>query len=217
MRLPFTIEQFLEVFKIYNQAVFPAQIFFNLVAVISIFLIIKRTGKANKIVSFFLSFFWIWMGIAYHILFFSKVNELAFVFGGIFVLQGIIFIISGILKDSLSFTFEFSVRHILGLALLVFALVIYPVLSYFSGHIYPYSPSFGLPCPTTIFTLGLLCWMEKKTPWYVFTIPVLWSVIGFSAAISLDMKEDIGLLVAGVIFLISQVLPRKSHQSLFTK
>ena len=83
------------------------------------------------------------------------------------------------------------------------------MLSNFNGHVYPSTPTFGLPCPTTIFTLGLLCWADKKRPPIVWVIPILWSVIGFAAAYSLGIKEDIGLFVAGILIIILLVFREK--------
>jgi len=59
-----------------------------------------------------------------------------------------------------------------------------------------------LPCPTTIFTFGVLLFANKKVPPHLLFIPLLWSVIGFTAALNLTIYEDIGLLVAGLITLI---------------
>jgi hypothetical protein len=77
-------------------------------------------------------------------------------------------------------------------------MLIYPVLGYLLGHGYPSSPCFGVaPCPTTIFTFGLLLWADRP-PRYLVLLPLIWSIIGFFAAISLGIREDIGLLVAGL-------------------
>ena len=46
------------------------------------------------------------------------------------------------------------------LAALGGALVAYPVLSAMLGREFPEMPTFGLPCPTTIFTLGLLAFLK---------------------------------------------------------
>jgi len=72
------------------------------------------------------------------------------------------------------------------------------VLGYNLGHVYPYSPTFGLPCPTTIFTFGILLFTNEKMPVHLLIIPLLWSVIGFTAAINLIIYEDTGLLIAGL-------------------
>ena len=70
MKTPFSLDQFFEVFKNYNETVFPAQIFLYLTSFMAIYLLIKPTSISNKIISGLLAFFWLWMGIVYHIIFF---------------------------------------------------------------------------------------------------------------------------------------------------
>ena len=103
-----------------------------------------------------LSFFWIWMGIIYHIINFSAINKAAYIFGAAFIFQGILFLYMGFFRQKITFRFYFDIYGITGGFLILFALILYPVLGYFQGHIYPSSPTFGLPCPTIIFTFGLL-------------------------------------------------------------
>jgi len=210
LKLPFTIEQFLEVFKVYNRAVFPIQILLYIMAFTAILFVIKKTSYSGKLISLILSLFWLWMGIIYHIIYFSAINKAALLFGGLFVLQGIVFFVTGVLKGNLPFKFKKDVFGITGAILILFALIIYPLLSYINGHVYPASPTFGLPCPTTIFTLGLLCWVDKKLSPQIWAIPILWSVIGFMAAFSLGLKEDIGLFIAGILTVIFLVVKRKN-------
>jgi hypothetical protein len=66
------------------------------------------------------------------------------------------------------------------------------------GHVYPASPTFGLPCPTTNFTFGPFLWVQARLPLRLLVIPAPWSVVGFSAALSLSITQDDGLPVAGV-------------------
>ena len=82
---------------------------------------------------------------------------------------------------------------------LVYALIVYPALGYWFGHRYPAAPTFGLPCPTTIFTLGMLLWTDRRVPLYLLPMPLVWSFIGIWAAVSLGMTEDFRLLPAGLI------------------
>ena len=59
---------------------------------------------------------------------------------------------------------------------------------------------FGVaPCPTTIFTFGILLWATKSVPAYLLVIPLLWSIVGMSAAVNLRVPQDYGLVVAGVL------------------
>jgi hypothetical protein len=64
-----------------------------------------------------------------------------------------------------------------------YALLAYPAIGLWLGHAYPALPLFGVtPCPVTIFTFGCLLFSNTPVPWSVFAIPVLWSLIGGSAA-----------------------------------
>ena len=199
MKLPFTIQQFLEVFKNYNQSVFPMQIIFYLLALTGILLSIKKIARADKIINVILSFFWIWMGVVYHLLYFARINKAAYVFGMIFILQGLLFFYQGVLNDKLTYKFRFDKFGWVGALLMTFALIIYPFLGYIFGHFYPSAPTFGLPCPTTIFTFGILMWFDKKIPLSILIIPFIWSIIGFFAALQLGVREDTGLIAAGIL------------------
>lgn len=199
MKAPFTVDQFLEVFKNYNESIFSAQVLFYLIAGYVVYLTARADSKSSGIISGILSFFWLWMGLVYHFVFFSSINKAAYFFGTLFLLQGALFLILGVFSERLSFRFNTDVYGITGLALIFFALFVYPVYGYFNGHVYPYSPTFGLPCPTTIFTFGILLMTERKLPVIILVIPVIWSIIGFSAAINFGITEDTGLLVAGIL------------------
>ncbi len=199
MQTPFTLEQFLEVFKNYNLAVFPMHIGLYLIAAVAIYSALKPNPKSDKIISIILAFFWLWMGIVYHFIFFTAINQAAYLFGAFFIIQGILFLIFGVFQNRLSFHFRSDKYGITGMILIVFALIIYPLLGYFFGHIYPASPTFGLPCPTTIFTFGFLLLNVKKSPLTILIIPFIWSIIGFMAAFQFGILEDTGLLIAGLM------------------
>jgi len=82
---------------------------------------------------------------------------------------------------------------------IVYAMVVYPLLGFLSGHVYPGSPVFGVtPCPVTIFTFGFFLLARKKVPLGVLIIPFIWSLVGGSAAWTLGVPEDYGLLAAGI-------------------
>jgi hypothetical protein len=198
MNLPFSLADFLNVFKNYNQSIFPLQIVFYLVAFLCIYLLFTRNKSATRLISITLAFLWLWMGIVYHIIFFSEINTAAYIFGGLFILQGIMFTGCGLIRKKLSFEYTKSIYNYVGLIFLLYALIIYPVLGTFLGHAYPYSPTFGLPCPTTIFTFGILLFTNNKMPWHLLIIPLLWSIVGFTAALKLTIYEDSGLIIAGV-------------------
>ena len=197
MELPFTTAEFLQVFAAYNSAVWPAQVVHNAMAVFAVVLAV-RNRTTGKWVAGVLAFFWAWMGLVYHIGFFTTINKAAYGFGALFVVQSLIFLYVGVFRSNLSFRFERNAHGITGAVLMVYALVAYPLLGHALGHTYPYAPTFGLPCPTTIFTFGLLLWADRKVPWWWLVIPVLWALIGTMAALKLGITEDLGLPVAAL-------------------
>ncbi len=208
MNIPFTAQQFYDVFKNYNLSIWPFQIILCLIAVIAVSYSIKKKSSFKKIVPAILSFFWIWMGVVYNFIFFAVINKLAYLFGTVFIIEGILFVKYGIFQNKLTFKFRPDFYGITGAIQILFALIIYPIAGYCLGHVYPSSPTFGLPCPTTIFTFGLLLWTDKKCPVGILLIPLSWSMIGFTAAYLLNVYEDTALLISG-LSTVSILLIRK--------
>jgi hypothetical protein len=199
VNLPFTTEQFLRIFAEYNREVWPAQIFLYVIAALALFLSLKRHASSGKLISIILAFLWLWVGVVYHLAYFSAINKAAFVFGAFSILQAGLFIHLGVLKSRLRFRPHSDLYGLTGALIIAFALVLYPLISHYLGHRYPNSPTFGLPCPTTIFTFGMLLWAEGRVPLSLILIPLVWSILGFVAALSMTMTEDYGLVIAGLI------------------
>jgi hypothetical protein len=87
-----------------------------------------------------------------------------------------------------------------GLTLLIFAMAVYPVLGWLASHGWPRGPAFGVaPCPTVIFTMGLLSLAEGRVPLHLLVIPVLWALLGGSAAWLLNVPEDLALPLAAFV------------------
>lgn len=199
MNLPFTPEQFFGVFTQYNLAVWPMQVVIYLLAAAALVFALKHTGLSDRLITLILAGFWLWIGVVYHLTFFTSINGAAYLFGGLFIAQSVLFLVAGFWRAEIHFRLHLSLYALVGAFFILYGLLIYPIWGYFLGHIYPASPTFGLPCPTTIFTFGLLLWTEPRFPKYLLVIPVIWSIIGFFAAINLGVLEDVMLLIAGLV------------------
>jgi len=199
MRLPFTVDEFLAVFQSYNLAIWPAQILAYLAGAVVIFLLFTRPKHSDRMISAIVTLMWLWNGIVYHMVFFSVINKAAFLFGALFVVQCILFFWKGVIRSDLLFGFSKDGYSLTGCLFVCYAMVLYPVLGILAGHSWPHSPVFGVaPCPSTIFTFGLLLLTRECVPKPLLIIPFLWAVIGLSAALNLRVYEDFGLLVAGL-------------------
>lgn len=198
MNLPFTPEQFFAVFARYNEAVWPMQMVLNAAALACVALLFRAGKWASRASCFLLALLWAWMAVAYHFTFFSRINPAAWLFGAFFLLGSAAFAWFGVIRTEVSLRPKRGSRAIVGATLMVFALVVYPTIGYAIGHRYPNAPTFGLPCPTTVFTLGLLLFAAPPVARWVFVVPLLWSAIGSIAAFQLGVVEDLGLLAAGI-------------------
>ena len=116
MRLPFTPEEFMQIFRDYNTAVFPMQIIFYLLAITVLYYLVRKNQQSDKAISIILSFFWLWMGIVYHIIYFTTINKAAYIFGTGFIIQGLIFLWIGIYQKTLNFSFQKNFSGIIGLS-----------------------------------------------------------------------------------------------------
>lgn len=197
MSLPFTRMEFFEVFVRYNEGVWPAQIVLYALAVAALGLVFARRGQSGRLIAAILALLWLWMGAVYHLAYFRPINPAAGLFGGVFLLGAAAFAWEGVVRGRLRFDPCIRAQSGIALALLAYGLVVYPLLARLLGHGYPAMPTFGLPCPTTIFTLGMLALLRPPYPGYVLAVPVLWTLVGVQGALLLGVYEDFGLIFAG--------------------
>jgi Family of unknown function (DUF6064) len=198
VELPFTAEQFYFIFREYNETVWPAQVLLlGLALAASVLLLVPRHWSSVWI-SIILAVLWGWMAIAYHIAFFSRINPAAYAFSALSLVGALVFLWQGVVRRRLKFTSVGGGRAMIGALFIIFALVAYPAWSAYAGHAYPSVPTFGLPCPTTMFTIGILAFAVSPYPRSPLVVPIVWCVIGTQAALLLGMQPDLVLIVAGV-------------------
>jgi hypothetical protein len=199
MEIVVPVEELLAVFGTYNLAIWPLQLIAYLLGFLAVFLSFRRTKHSSRIIAAILSFYWLWTGVVFCVLFWGPNYTLAYGFAVMGMIQGVVFLVLGVLKPRLSFRFQPDVYGVVGILLVAYAMLGYPVFGYFLGHIYPRTMPFGLvPCPTTVFTLGLLLWTDKPVPKYFLIVPFMAGVSGL-LAVWIGVLEDVGLIVAGLV------------------
>lgn len=194
----FTIESFFAILKQYNPAIWPIQIFAYLLGILALFFCYKKIKCSDKIVLGILSFFWLWNGIIFCMMYWGPSYKYAYMFGALCIIQGLLFIRLAI-KSKLPTGIRTNLHFITGIVFIAYALVGYNVFGFLLDRVYPVFFSFGLVlCPTVIFTFGLFLVMSKKFPKYVLIIPFILSIVGFLAVYK-GILEDIVLVIAGIL------------------
>jgi uncharacterized protein DUF6064 len=205
MRVPFSQQEFLDVFGTYNSRAWPVVIALWLVTFA--FGVRLARGQARSVaLSALAAVHWAWSGLVYHALFFTDINPAAWLFAFVFLLEAFAFVWFGMVRRTLVFEWGRTTRHAVAGALFAYSLA-YPFLVLASGHDVPRAPLFAVPCPTTLFTAALLLTAVRPAPVVVFVIPVVWAAIAGSAALALGVRPDLMLFVAAAGLVVYVALP----------
>jgi hypothetical protein len=195
MNLPFSREEFFELFAAYNAALWPAVVVLWVTSVVAAVAVASPRRSRDRWISALLAGHWVWSAIAYHMVFFTRINPAAWVFAAIFLLQAALFVWWGVIRGRLLFKPSSAIWSRVGWFLIAYALL-YPFINAVDHKSLLKIPAFGVPCPTTIFTAGMLllaAWPSR----ILAVVPILWSAIGGSAAALLGVSADYALPVAG--------------------
>jgi hypothetical protein len=200
MRPPFTDEQFLDVFRRYNEAVAPMQWLLTLLGLVVVGAVLRGTARSARLAMALLGLLWLWMAVAYHLAFFATLSAAGYLFGALFGLQALLFVRLAADERPPLLRVGADARGIAATVLVLYALAGYPLAALALGHRFPAAPTFGLPCPTTVFTLGILL-LATPLPRAALAVPAAWTLIGSTAALAFGMWEDVALAVAGLVAL----------------
>jgi hypothetical protein len=202
------VEDFFSTLQAYNEAVLPITIVTCLLGIFAIYLALKRSDNSSRMISAIFSFLWIWSGVVFFIIFFGPMeveflgqtmSGVWYLGGALFVVQGILFLVFGVARDSLSFRLAGDRHSVFGAILIAYAIIIYPTIGFYTGFSYPRYPVFGTgPCPLTIFTLGFLQWSDRKMPIIITIIPFIWSLMGIMPILELNVWADVGEVLSGI-------------------
>ncbi|MEL1251151.1 DUF6064 family protein [Aurantiacibacter gilvus] len=200
--LPFTRDQFFEVFAAYNAVTWPAVIVAYLLALIVLVLVWRGTPQAGRVVAAVLALMWGWVGIVYQALFFIPVNPMARVFALAFMIQALLFSYHVWKRRGLEYGARSRLRTGAGATMIVYAMIFYPLIGFLAGERYTAIPLFGVaPCPLVIYTFGLLLW-ASRVKWWLWVVPAMWALVGGSAAILLSVPQDRALPLSAIVALL---------------
>jgi hypothetical protein len=200
--VPFTQDQFLDVFGVYNTSLWPFALVLWMLTLLTIVFVLLRKPGAARFMNVVLVVHWAWAAVVYHAGLFSSISSAAWLFSGLFILEAALLSWHGVVHRGLQFSCDRSLRRVISWVLIAFAML-YPVIVLADGFALPRAPTFGVPCPTTILTLGLLLSVRGRAPTATIFIPTLWSVIGGSAALLFGVHADL-VMVAGAVVLIAK-------------
>lgn len=200
MQLPFTKDQFFDLFAAYNARLWPVLIALWIASGAVSVLLLSSRRPPSRWISALLAAHWAWSAVAYHVGFFTRINPAAWVFAAIFLVQAGLFFWWGVVRGRLSFVPRGNAWAPMAWVLVAYSLA-YPGINAVQHLTFSRIPTFGVPCPTTIFTAGLLMLAAPRS-WPLSILPVIWSFIAAAAAFVLGVRADYALPIAGIALAI---------------
>ncbi len=201
--VPFTRDVFLGGLGRYNEALWPAQIAAYLLVLLALWYALRRSPGSGRLISAVLAAGWIGIGVAYYMLHQAQINWAAWALGVVFTVQGLAFLVTGVVRGRVDFRFTGDAAGWAGLVLVACATILYPLIGYGADQGWPRMPLVGVaPGPTLVWTLGILLLAVPRAPWHLLFIPLLWSVFGVAGALLLDLPQDFALPLTGVLTIV---------------
>jgi len=186
-----------------NHAVWPAQIIFYALSIFFIFTSINTKNISNNINILILSSLWVWNGAVTLLMYFTRFHAQYYLWGIIWILQGLAICYYGIHKKRIYFRIKKDLYSITGLIFSFYALIAYPLIGAWMGHPFPKGPIFGTaPCPTVIFTFSVFLFSENRVTPYLMYFPLLWALMSLYPIIGMGVYADIGEIVAAIVAFI---------------
>jgi hypothetical protein len=195
--LPFTADILFSSIAQYNRALWPLPPIALLLGLGAVLLTLRPVRDGNRLIAGFLAAAWLWIGIGWHMLHFSRLDFVAPLYGVLFVLEGLLLLWIAI-RGRLAFRFRPGLVGWIGLGLAMLALA-WPLVDRLAGLDWQEERVVGLaPAPTTILTLALLLLVAGRTPWHLTIVPVLWTLVAGTTAWILWIPQDLALPVVGL-------------------
>ena len=87
MKLPFTREQFFDLFVSYNESLRPVAVALWIVSAVIVAVRLSVRRPHDRWISALLVTHWAWSALAYHVAFFTRINPAAWLFAALFLGQ----------------------------------------------------------------------------------------------------------------------------------
>ncbi|ODR99444.1 hypothetical protein AUC68_05615 [Methyloceanibacter methanicus] len=200
--LMFSPDVYYRLFELHNAAVWPAQILALAGGLVGLVLIARRASWAGRVAAGVLAVGWAVVAVAYFHARYASINLAAPWYGWAFTAQAILLALSGVALGRLAFTADRTWPQNVGVALLVFALLLQPLIGLPAGRPWTGVELAGLaPDPTVLATLGVVL-AADRVRWELLPIPLLWCAVTGATLWTMGSPEALLMPAAGAATLL---------------
>jgi hypothetical protein len=173
--LLFSSRTYYRLFELYNLEWWPLQVGALALGVAAAALWRRVGAGAGRALGVILALCWLWVAWAFHWQRYASINLAAGYFAWAFALEALLLLGWGV---RLAPAPASRLQQRVGLFLVLFALLVFPMIGPLLGRSWVQAEVFGMaPDPTALATLGLLLVAGVRPAWWLFPIPVAWCLV----------------------------------------
>ena len=203
--LLFSPRTYYRLFELYNLAVWPWQIVAFALGLTVLALWLRGGSWRGRAIAAILAVCWLWVAWAYLLVRYDTINWAASYFAVGFVIEAVLLVWSGLIRDGLRLRRRWDAVTMTGLGIFVLALFVWPLIGWLLGRPMVQAEVFGVaPDPTVVATLGVILAAER-TRWDLLVVPVLWCAISGATLWTMQSPDALLLPAAALLTAIASV------------
>ncbi len=198
--LSYTAEVLQSLIAHYNMAVWPGQLIAGSLMLLALLLLVFPRRWGGQAIAVILAAGWLWVGWVYYVVRLGSIDFSAPLYGGAFLLQGLLLLWTGVIRGALSWAPRLDLYGSVAMLLFLIAVFLLPASVWFQGTGWMQLRLVGLmPLPTVLFTVGVLLLTAGKTPLHLTVIPLLWALAAAATAWTLALTAETALAALCVL------------------
>lgn len=194
-------------FELHNAAVWPLQVPALLLGVAVVVWVLRPRPWSDRGVAVVLAAAWMWVAWSFLWNRYAAINWAIVYVVPVFAAQALLLLSAGGMAGRLRFAPGWTVPGMIGLAVLLYAVVLHPLVSPLAGRSMQGAEVFGIaPDPTAIATLGLTTLaVGGALPWVLLAGAAAWCLVSGATLLAMGAAEGWIPLAAVVLVVVSRL------------
>ena len=217
--LMFSASSYWRLIELYNRDLWPAHLAALASGLVVIVLAVGRRPWGAAIACGGLAVAWLWVAWAFHLQRFADINTVAPAFAGAFAMGGLLLVAAAALGGRRPLADRSRLRRVCGIALLVVAVVVEPMLAGLAHRPWTQAEVFAMtPDPTVMATLGTLLLLPHRASFVygrglsvfaglLWIVPLVWAALSGATLWTLGSAQGLLLPAAALLALSAAAWP----------
>ena len=189
----------------YNKAFWPVQPVMIMAGGALVWLLRQQSQTCQRGAFAGLALAWLWVAYAFQIERYADIHVGALGYAAAFIIEAILLLGFGVFQNNIRFAPPSHPSTKVGLAFILFGILIFPLTGLATGRGLAELEFFGLmPDPTAIVTLGVLLMAPGRIPSFLMTLPWIWLITSGTTYWTLGMMD--AYTIAAIVIALPAIM-----------